>query len=322
MKRSFDGKPKTTNLLLRLCDEISAVAEFLMHHDLCELAVTCKEVHLKVLQPLTQRSVYDLDDVMDWSSKRKSWVRSGTVSVHCFMPEVPCNLRKLELTKFSSAVLQPGTLPETLEDLRLSDFYNTSLRGVLPTRLEKLFVGNEFNQSITGVLPSSLRELYLGDKFTQRLRIGDLPVELEVLEFGKDYSNTPIDDDVLPVGLCSLTLPDGFDQPLTQRTLPSGLISLTFGSYFSGPIEPGSLPASLQRVTIGQYYDADIEVGVLPSGVRSLAFDHGFDCEIKEGAFPTGLTALTVCDCYDHPFPERPPKLYIGSVDCPCGPDW
>ena len=307
-----------------ISDALLVVAGLLSYTDLWNVYLTCSRLRAKVSQPLTIRSTYDLEDASDWSPKRRSWIRHGKLLQSALeMPLVPCNLRSLKLDACCTLVLQPGTLPNSLRSIVLPDCYNAPLDGVLPSRLRKLFLGNGFAQSITGVLPSSLAELRFGDKFRHRLQPGDLPPGLQTLSFGEnDYSNTPIDDDILPVGLRTLTLPQGFDHLLTRRTLPPNLLSLTLGSQFMGPIDPGTLPASLQNLTIGAYYDGDIGIGVLPSGLKSLTLSHGFDCEINEGALPTGSITVTTCDCYDYSMPETRPNLYVGCIDCPCGSDY
>lgn len=324
MKRTRAGIVRALRLGDMSSDGLFVVSCWLTQKELRSVSLTSRGLREKFSKPLTLRSKHDLEDTSEWSQKRRNWILNGTVSSSALMmPLMPSNLRTLTLDAFCTVVLLPGSLPLTLRSLELPDCYNAPLDGVLPDGLQRLVLGNTFAHSISGVLPNSLLELRFGDKFRQRLRPGDLPLGLQDLSFGvNDYSNTPIDDDVLPAGLQTLTLPAGFYHPLTPRTLPPNLLSLTLGSQFMGPIDPGTLPASLQDLTIDACYDEDIGVGVLPSGLKSLTLSHGFDCEINEGALPAGSITVTVCDCYDYPIPEKRPNLYVQCSDCPCTSDW
>ncbi len=63
--------------------------------------------------------------------------------------------------------------------------------------------------------------------------------------------NQPIDKDVLPQSLKSITISvHDFNQPIGKDVLPQSLKELHFGYDFNQPIGKDVLPQSLRRITI------------------------------------------------------------------------
>ncbi|GAM21393.1 hypothetical protein SAMD00019534_045680 [Acytostelium subglobosum LB1] len=171
---------------------------------------------------------------------------------------LPDNLRSLKFTaryKFTTTIT-PNTLPRSLTKLKFAtDFYLGQqfqllfAPGSLPDTLQTLIVSESFNQHLEdGILPQSLRSLYLGSGFNQSLSGNVLPPALEKLSFGKSSTfNQELQPGDLPQSLRFLQFGPQFNHMLHPGVLPSMLETLSFIGFsrYNHIFVSGSLPDSL-----------------------------------------------------------------------------
>lgn len=255
-----------------------------------------------------------------FTCRRVVWDSSQTISNDGFFK----NLVELMFTSTFNQPIGVGTLPVSLQRLRLGESFNQPLVcGVLPPALIELDVGNMFNRPLgVGVLPSSLQKLTFGPlfdqpfihgvlptllkklqllSFTQPLVVGALPPLLEELYLG-DYDH-PLRAGDLPPTLKKLTL-DRFDQDIAVGDLPPSLLEITFLTNFNRPLGVNVLPSSLTKLVLSFYYDQPLDVGVLPSTLKTLVFwGPYFNQPIGVGVLPPSLKGLAFGEAFAQPLP-------------------
>ncbi|KAF2070348.1 hypothetical protein CYY_008335 [Polysphondylium violaceum] len=181
---------------------------------------------------------------------------------------LPDNLTTLKLgNEFNQCI---NHLPAQLRHLTFGQCFNSTINQPLPRQLEKLEFGVDFDRPITSVLPDTLLELKFGRRFNQKLEIGDLPSQLQVLILDDKYC-WPIEPRVLPHSLKRLKLGSKISEPFEFNVIPHGVISLSFGGIEGFYLLPGVLPCSLRylQMDIGAIQTKTI---CLPNGIKKLSY--------------------------------------------------
>ncbi|GAM19677.1 hypothetical protein SAMD00019534_028520 [Acytostelium subglobosum LB1] len=222
----------------------------------------------------------------------------------------------------------PGSLPDSLQTLILSDDFNQSLKaGILPMSLTVLHFGDRYNHPLPpGILPSSLKILKFIGLFNQSLAPGSLPSSLNTLELGNCF-NLPLVRGSIPDSLTKLTFGNLFNHPIPDHVLPLSITSLKFGKYYRWSFTKGSLPSLLRSLTLGYIYSNILAPGSLPTTLDTLILNSTpFEslAPINGGGplsdmLPSSLTKLSFCNSFNIPLykgilPETLKWLRLGRV--------
>ena len=194
--------------------------------------------------------------------------------------------------------LLQGSLPASLERLKLTHWPHPLEAGVWPAGLKALHVGGFSHSLQPHVLPSSL--LYLCfTSFHQPLLPDVLPSALVELHLGDRY-DYPLLPGALPRSVRRFTLGSGFSQQLQARSLPEELLFLRFipGPNNLPPLQPGVLPSTLLGVDLTDRHTHPLPAGVIPSSVRWVRLYSRYRHEHVEAVLPAQAECVWYSDLY------------------------
>ncbi|KYR01694.1 hypothetical protein DLAC_01698 [Tieghemostelium lacteum] len=250
---------------------------------------------------------------------------------------LPKTLRSISLPKVSAAdvYIEPGALPEGLEELIFGQRYKYSALNIIPTSVTTLFLP-QFKDScyLVDILPKSLKALYLS-YYSESLDPCILPPTVEVLDmplFNSNFFkpitcalkkltlysfNQTIDIGVLPETLLELVM-GHYNKPMIRGLLPKSLKFLHTNSL-NHPLKPGDLNDGLEVLWLGTY-TSPFEPQSLPTSLKVFTLsNHEYNHPLQI-SYLINLQELHL-DCVDQENPfgnETLPKslrsLYIGKV--------
>jgi len=215
-------------------------------------------------------------------------------------------IKELELnltTPLIQEILPKGITKLVLRCNRLLVF-----GGIIPESVEVLHL-HGFPQSIsTGLFPSMLKVLYLHEGFNHFIFPGSLPNTLETL-YLFDYS-LPLQPNVLPNSLTSLSFGPAFTQPISSHVIPSSVVELNF----FGPIQLSTtcLLPNLRKLAV--HINSQVVKYLLgPNSISELRFI-GYLCQqpLKPFDIPPTVTSLNLGD-YDH-FQRLEPGVLLPTL--------
>jgi len=237
-----------------------------------------------------------------------------------------------DLTVYGNYPIIPGSLPQSLETLKLINGWNQPLIfGVFPSKLKSLKFGSLFDQNIdNGVLPNSLQILSFGRNFSRILLPGSLPFKLRKLSLNSNY-NKNIGINVLPKNLeefnpgsqCQLSLgslPNSLRKIKIPRTITSLLLSIgkllpnsieevIFDDDWNWPLLNGMFPSNLKGCKFGISFNKEIPSHIFPESLVMLEFGNKFNKQLKIGWCPSTVKVIIFGEEFNQPLIGLPSHL-------------
>jgi hypothetical protein len=115
-----------------------------------------------------------------------------------------------------------------------------------------------------------ITELEMYSSYPYKFTLDLFPKSLIHLILGFTYSHE-IDEGVLPVGLCSLTIIGNHEYKLKKNVLPKSLKKMVLGTRYCSEIDVGVLPEFLEELVLGDDYNYSLKPGMLPNGLKKLS---------------------------------------------------
>ncbi|KYR02057.1 hypothetical protein DLAC_00856 [Tieghemostelium lacteum] len=185
--------------------------------------------------------------------------------------QLPNTLKILEFAPNYGRSITPGSLPTTLEEIKLGEFYTDLMPGVLSdlVNLKKLTCGLYFGYKKTfkDVFPQNLVELKI--TMIPYKYISSLPKSLKIL--------------IIRYGICNsssralksythnnVEIYKDFTRKIEKGTFPPTLLQLELGKYFHAQLAEGSLPITLESLSINSDYTLMLKKLVLPPNLKKL----------------------------------------------------
>lgn len=134
--------------------------------------------------------------------------------------DLPEGLEKLYFSGFFDKPLN-GAIPFSTREIVFRSCFNQPIKGEFQKSVHTLIFGSGFNQSIEGAIPEGVIELVFGDRFNQPV-MGCIPENVQILKFGRDFTQDI--DGAIPKSVKELTLPDRF----RHRTIGNITCKITF----------------------------------------------------------------------------------------------
>ncbi|KAF2069369.1 hypothetical protein CYY_009313 [Polysphondylium violaceum] len=215
-------------------------------------------------------------------------------------------IRELELNLTTPLVQK--ILPKDIRKLVLKCNRLLVFEGIIPDKVEVLHL-HGFPQSITSNLfPSCLKVLYLYEGFNHFIFPGALPNTLETL-YLFDYS-LPLQPNVLPNSITSLSFGPAFTQPISSNVIPSSVVELNF----FGPIQLSTTAFLPKLKKLSVHINSQVIKYLLgPNSISELRFI-GYLCTqpLKPFDIPPTVTCLNLGD-YDH-FQRLEPGVLLPTL--------
>ncbi|GAM28002.1 hypothetical protein SAMD00019534_111780, partial [Acytostelium subglobosum LB1] len=190
---------------------------------------------------------------------------------------LPMSLTRLHLGRYNMAYLEAVLPQQQLGALSFGDQFNIRLLpGSLPNTLTELKLGYAFNSPLVPqALPSSLVSLAMGHRFDQPLVPGALPSSLGSLILSASF-NQPLLPNVLPDSLTHIHFGRLFNQALKSKVIPASLTSLSHSNDLMKMITGSTFRhCHIERVTIDIYERMTLpRMAQFNQHLKTLYFDH------------------------------------------------
>lgn len=153
--------------------------------------------------------------------------------------DVPSNVARLTFPEYFNSEISENFLPKSLIYLRFKYKFNKPLKNCLPEGLQVLILSIFFDQSIEGCIPKSIIRINFGRCFNQNIK-NCFHEGIKSLSFNNDLNQSF--EGCLPKSLEYLRIEKYDTKMLTKKDLPKSLKRLYIPNRYKGAISEDLKP--------------------------------------------------------------------------------
>jgi hypothetical protein len=220
------------------------------------------------------------------------FMQKANILNHSLKGLLPKTLKYLHLPRHFNRKLNPGDLPDGLQELIMSDMYTHEIiPGVFPASLKSLtfYSRQSLHTVVSGIFPENLEHLTIDCKYNGHIHV-------HIIE--KNY----------PQKLLSLELLNNFSDVIDVSKLPRTLETLILEDCDIKQFTQGMLPPNLKKFVIGKYESLPFDKSMFPAFIEEIILIYWKLHEITKDTFPESLKILNL-GCYNHCITNLPSQL-------------